>query len=106
MVRELFSREETNSRAIPKFVKTVKNSRNNLTGTEGIVHGEGKTHQEQRRFMITTLRDFGFGKSDMESFINEEVQQFCDEADTVLISAINKEDVSLQLHFNSKYIKK
>ena len=68
---------------------------------EGIVHAEGKTHQEQRRFMITTLRDFGFGKSDMESFINEEVRQFCDEADKVLISAINKEDVSLQLLQNT-----
>ena len=94
MVKELFSREETNSRDNKKFVKKNKKSRNNLTGMEGVLFSEGKTHQEQRRFMLTTLRDFGFGKSNMESFINEEVHQFCDSADDVLISAINKEDVS------------
>ena len=98
MVRELFSREETNSRDNKKFVKKNKKSRNNLTGMEGVLFSEGKTHQEQRRFMLTTLRDFGFGKSNMESFINEEVRQFCDSADDVLISAINKEDVSTN-HF-------
>ena len=43
--------------------------------------------------MITTLKDFGFGKSDMESLINDEMKHFCDEADDVLIDAINKEDV-------------
>lgn len=98
MVKELFSREETNSRDNKKFVKKNKKSRNNLTGMEGVLFSEGKTHQEQRRFMLTTLRDFGFGKSNMESFINEEVRQFCDSADDVLISAINKEDVSTN-HF-------
>ena len=70
--------------------------RNNLTGKEGVAWSDGKTNQEQRRFMLTTLRDFGFGKSDMESLINDEVQHFCDAADEVLISAINKEDVREQ----------
>ena len=62
---------------------------------EGVAFSEGKTHQEQRRFMITTLKDFGFGKSNMESIINKEVRRFCDSADEVLISDINKEDVIL-----------
>ena len=65
---------------------------------EGVAFSEGKTHQEQRRFMITTLKDFGFGKSNMEDIINEEVCSFCDSADEVLISDINKEDVNID-HF-------
>ena len=28
----------------------------------GIVHQSGAVWQEQRRFALTTLRDFGFGK--------------------------------------------
>ena len=95
LVKELFSREETNSRNFPKMVNTIKRSRNSITGMEGVAFSEGKTHQEQRKFMLTTLRDFGFGKSNMESFINEEVLKFCDSAEEVLFSAINVEDVSL-----------
>ena len=95
ITKELFSREETNSRNHPKLVNPRKRSRNSFTGMEGVAFSEGKTHQEQRRFMITTLKDFGFGKSNMESIINKEVRRFCDSADEVLISDINKEDVIL-----------
>ena len=64
---------------------------------EGVIWGEGKTHHEQRKFMLTTLRDFGFGKSDMENLINDEVHYLCECEDETIISAINKEDVSIQL---------
>ena len=93
LIKDLFSKEDTSSRSTPRLVKFVKKVRNTLTGKEGVAWSDGKTNQEQRRFMLTTLRDFGFGKSDMESLINDEVQHFCDAADEVLISAINKEDV-------------
>ena len=93
MIKDLFSKEDTSSRSTPRLVKFVKKVRNTLTGKEGVAWSDGKTNQEQRRFMLTTLRDFGFGKSDMESLINDEVQHFCDAADEVLTSAINKEDV-------------
>ena len=99
LVKNLFSREETNSRSHPKIIKIAKNARNNMIDNFGVVSSEGKTHQEQRRFMLSTLRDFGFGKSDMEGLINDEVRQFCDAADDVLISAINKKDVSLYQDF-------
>ena len=94
LVKDLFSKEETNSRAHPKIVKLVKRVRNTPTGKEGVVFSEGRTHQEQRRFMVSTLKDFGFGKSDMEGLINDEMGHFCDGADEALICAINKEDVS------------
>ena len=100
MLRDLFSNEKTNSRSNPKIIKQRKKVRNNLTGMEGVFFSEGKTHQEQRRFMLTTLRDFGFGKSDMESLINEEVCHLCEGADDTLISAINNEDVSKYSFFN------
>ena len=35
----------------------------------------GTTWQEQRRFCVRQLRDFGFGKSTMEPLIQEEVSQ-------------------------------
>ena len=73
ILKDLFSKEETNSRSNPIIIKTVRKARNNLTGMEGVIWGEGKTHHEQRKFMLTTLRDFGFGKSDMENLINDEV---------------------------------
>ena len=94
MAKNLFSNEETNSRSNPKIIKMIKKIRNNHTGKEGVLFSEGKAHQEQRRFMLTTLRDFGFGKSDMESLINDEVCHLCDGADGTLLSAINNEDVS------------
>ena len=93
MLKDLFSREETNSRSNPTIIKLIKKARNNLTGKEGVIFSEGKTHQEQRRFMLSTLRDFGFGKSDMESLINDEVCHLCEGAEDTLISAINTEDV-------------
>ena len=101
MVKDLFSREETNSRNYPKVVNAIKRSRNSFSGMEGVAFSEGKTHQEQRKFMLTTLRDFGFGKSNMETIINQEVLQFCDSADNTLISDINKEDVSSYTFYNS-----
>ena len=94
MLKDLFSNEKTNSRSNPKIIELMKKTRNNLTGTEGVIFSEGKTHQEQRRFMLTTLRDFGLGKSHMERLINDEVRHLCEGADETLIYAINNEDVS------------
>ena len=42
----------------------------------GVVFSSSKTWQEQRRFALRTLRDFGFGKQGMEELIKEEVQMF------------------------------
>ena len=41
----------------------------------GIVFTHGKYWQDQRRFLLRTLRDFGFGKSSMEDMILEESEK-------------------------------
>ena len=38
----------------------------------GIIHNSGAVWQEQRRFALTTLRDFGFGKKGIDGIIQEE----------------------------------
>ena len=60
-----------------RFMKFQRDIRKCRTGNEGIVNASGHKWQEQRRFMLTTLRDFGFGKSSMEEMINEEMEYFC-----------------------------
>ena len=35
----------------------------------------GQEWQEQRRFTLRNLRDFGFGKTSMESLIQEEIEK-------------------------------
>ncbi|CAL8094325.1 unnamed protein product [Orchesella dallaii] len=42
----------------------------------GIIFNEGKDWQDQRRFALKNLRDFGFGKGTMESLILDEVCSF------------------------------
>lgn len=39
----------------------------------GIVQSEGELWEVHRRFLLRQLRDFGFGKSSMESLIMDEV---------------------------------
>ena len=42
----------------------------------GILNTEGAPWKEQRRFTLSTLRDFGMGKSSLESKIHEEIEHF------------------------------
>ncbi|CAG7726074.1 unnamed protein product [Allacma fusca] len=45
-------------------------------GNYGIFASHGQVWQEQRRFMLRNLRDFGFGKSTMHSLVMEEVNDY------------------------------
>ncbi len=46
-----------------------------LCSCTGVLYGNGKTWHEQRRFTLTTLRDFGFGKESMEELIEAEAAE-------------------------------
>jgi methyl farnesoate epoxidase/farnesoate epoxidase len=50
-----------------------------IHGLHGNVVTEGKEWQEQRRFSFKTLKNFGFGKSSMESIMHEEVINFAEQ---------------------------
>ena len=41
----------------------------------GLLNSSGKEWQEQRRFTLKHLKDFGFGKSSMENLIQDEVDK-------------------------------
>ncbi len=51
-----------------------------ITGGEqrGLAFNEGQAWSEQRRFALRNLRDFGFGKKSMESFIHEDITELLD----------------------------
>ena len=50
-----------------------------IHGYHGLVVTEGEEWQEQRRFCLKTLKHFGFGKSSLESIMQEEIKKFCEE---------------------------
>ncbi len=95
--RDLFTKEESNRRIYDAFMaEKFKVPRQNLTGTEGVLFNHGKNWQEQRRFMLTTLRDFGFGKSGMEALINQEVKEYLDVIDKKF-EQVNQREVKVRL---------
>lgn len=44
-----------------------------FTTHAGVIFTEGQEWQEQRRFTMRSLRDFGFGKKSLESIIQQEI---------------------------------
>ena len=45
----------------------------------GVSFSQGPYWKEQRRFLLRNLRDFGFGKSEMEDTLLDEVDKLCNE---------------------------
>ena len=91
LVKDLFSNEETNMRPT-RTTAQMKIGRQNLTGTEGIAMNHGKNWQEQRTFSLTTLKNFGIGKTNIEESINLEVSHFCKHMENVLIPLMGSKD--------------
>ena len=91
LVKSLFSREDTNHR-VPTFLALIKKVRQNITGTEGVLFNHGKPWQEQHRFLLTTLKNFGVGKTDIEVLINHELAHFCKYTEEVLVSQMGSHD--------------
>ena len=42
---------------------------------EGIIHTEGRKWQEQKRFSLRKLRDFGFGTRSIETIVHDEIAE-------------------------------
>ena len=99
MVRDIFSQEDTNFRR-PQWVEVIRKARQSFTGTEGILFNEGQYWQEQQKFLLSTLRDFGVGRTNIEGLINNEVAHFCEHMERVLITqmgSLNEEDRPLNM---------
>lgn len=67
----------------------------NFNFLKGILFQDGQEWQEQRRFALRHLKDFGFGKRSMESLIMDEV--------TELVSGFRRDagqPISTQTRFN------
>ena len=45
----------------------------------GVLQSQGRMWREQRRFLLRNLRDFGFGKSEMEDTLLDEIEKLCNE---------------------------
>ena len=66
---------------------------------EGIVFTEGRKWQEQRRFALRRLRDFGFGTRSMEAIVQDEIQELIER----LKQDVGK-PISMQNRFNGAVI--
>lgn len=82
LLHQCYKLEETNYRHANKAIEDLARFlRNSDLSNAGIIEGSDKTWTEQRRFALSTLKDFGFGKASMEILINEEVVQFMEYID-------------------------
>ena len=63
-VKSTFSRDSLSSRPTEYFHKYVRGTNGVV---RGIIHNSGAVWQEQRRFALRALRDFGFGKKVTQS---------------------------------------
>ena len=50
-----------------------------LTGHHGLISSMGEEWQEQRRFALRHLKDFGFGRSKMEDLVLDEYKELAAE---------------------------
>ena len=84
IMKDLLKRDEVSGR--PSVVpfnefrpghNTVGND--NIGRNPGVLLAQGRGWREQRRFLLRNLRDFGFGKSEMEDTLLDEIEKLCNE---------------------------
>eukprot|EP00092_Neocalanus_flemingeri_P065658 GFUD01079879.1.p1 GENE.GFUD01079879.1~~GFUD01079879.1.p1 ORF type:complete len:438 (-),score=100.01 GFUD01079879.1:38-1351(-) len=76
-LKYIYNHPDCQGRANNIFKESFKEDRM-IKGKDfpGVIMSEGKVWEDQRRFTLRALRDFGFGKTGMEEMILEEVQLF------------------------------
>ncbi|GLH01594.1 Methyl farnesoate epoxidase [Gryllus bimaculatus] len=74
VAKEVLKRDEFQARPISKFI-----TERSFDRRIGIIFADGEEWQEQRRFAVHQLKDFGLGKSSMEGIIMEEVTELLEE---------------------------
>ncbi len=57
------------------MIRLVLKNRLYLIICVGLLNSEGEVWEQQRRFVLRQLRDFGFGKTSMESVMMEEITE-------------------------------
>ena len=76
LTRELFAKEECSARA--GLIDGINNVRSYKGKILGIAATSGYEWQEQRRFSLKHLKDLGFGKQSLETYIQDEAKYVID----------------------------
>ncbi len=81
-VLELFKREEVSFRPSVEPNNRLRTGWDHMDDDNkaqgpGVILTNGQYWKEQRRFLLKSLKDFGFGKKSMETFLLDEVAKLC-----------------------------
>ena len=105
LIKDLLKRDETASRPSLRPFQDLRPGGNvkgimdkeNLASVPGIMFSRGHAWNDQRRFALRVLKDFGFGKSSMEDTLLDEVDKLNEELQK---SVGTKIDVSLKMNIS------
>ena len=81
-MKDLLKREEVSGRPPIAPLSEFRPGYNTLDSENhrrapGVLFSQGSYWREQRRFLLRNLRDFGFGKSEMEDAMLDEIDKLC-----------------------------
>ncbi len=71
LAKDLYKRDSCCARDDGWWTRNVRGSNGHA---KGIVNTDGKLWQEQRRFALQKLRDFGFGNRGLDGVIQDEAE--------------------------------
>ena len=82
IMKDLLKREEVSGRPPVAPLSEFRPGYNTLDSENyrrapGVLFSQGSYWREQRRFLLRNLRDFGFGKSEMEDAMLDEIDKLC-----------------------------
>ena len=87
MMKDLLKREDVSGRP-PAYPFNEIRPGHHTVGKDsqgrnpGVLLSQGRAWREQRRFLLRNLRDFGFGKTEMEDTLLDEIDKLCSEYKT------------------------